>query len=48
VQRSNVVIPIDVTLLGILTDAREVQAENAEVPSDVTLLGILTDIRELY
>jgi len=46
-QPSNATEPIDVTLLGILTDASLLQPENAEAPIEVTLLGIVTDAREV-
>ena len=38
---------IDVTLLGILTDSREMQLWNVYESIIVTLLGILTEVREL-
>ena len=46
-QPLNALLPIDVTLLGILTDAKEVQPWNALPPIDVILLGILTDAKEV-
>ena len=46
-QYPNALLPIEVTLLGIITEVREVQTENALLPIDVTLLGIVTDVRWL-
>ena len=46
-QSRNAESPIDVTLLGIVTENRKVQPWNAEIPIDVTLLGILIEVREL-
>ena len=38
-------LPILVTLLGIVTEVRELQPEKALFPMLVTLLGIVTDFR---
>jgi hypothetical protein len=45
---ANALEPIDVTLLGIFTDARELQLSNAKSPIDFTLLGIVTEANELH
>ena len=39
-QPLKALIPIDVTLLGIVTDVRPEQLAKAKFPIDVTLLGI--------
>ena len=46
-QPLNAAFPIDVTLLGIVTDVNEVQSENTPGPIDVTLLGMVTDVNEV-
>ena len=40
--------PIEVTLLGIVTLASEVQLEKAPAPIEVTLLGIVTLVRDVH
>ena len=40
-----VVIPIDVTLVGIVTDINLSQPMKVAYPIDVTLVGIVTDVR---
>jgi hypothetical protein len=47
-QLRNTSGPIDVTLLGITTEASESQLRNALGPIDVTLLGIVTDFRDMH
>jgi hypothetical protein len=42
VQLSNAFFPIDVTLLGMLTEVREVQLKNAYHSMDVTLSGMVS------
>ena len=37
--------PIEVTELGMVTEARLVQPENAEPPIEVTELGMVTEVR---
>ena len=37
--------PIDVTLLGMVTEVRPEQPEKADHPMDVTLLGMVTEVR---
>ena len=44
-QLENALIPIDVTLLGIVTDVRPEQSSKVKPSIDVTLLGIVTDVR---
>ena len=39
--------PMDVTLLGIVTDAKFVHPENAYSPTVVTLLGMMKAVRPL-
>jgi hypothetical protein len=38
---------MDVTLLGMFNEVRELQPKNTPKPIDITLLGITTDAREL-
>ena len=40
-------LPIVVTLLGMVTEVRELQPLKANCPIVVTLLGMVTEIREL-
>jgi len=40
-------VSIDVKVLGIVTDVRELQPLNALEPINVTLLGNVTDVREV-
>ena len=44
-QPSKTSIPIDVTLLGMVTDVRPVQKLKASLPIDFTLLGMVNDFR---
>ena len=44
-QSEKALLPMDVTLLGIVTDVRLLHLEKAALPMDVTLLGMLTDVR---
>ena len=37
--------PIDVTLLGMVTEVRPEQPEKADHPMDVTLLGMVTEVK---
>jgi ABC-type nitrate/sulfonate/bicarbonate transport system permease component len=41
----NALLPILVTLLGMMTEARLGQFANAPLPILVTLLGMLTEVR---
>ena len=47
VQPKKAPVPIDVTLLGMLTEDRLLHRPNAELPIDVTLLGMVTKDRLL-
>ena len=40
-------LPIVVTLLGMVTEVRELQPMKAQPPIVVTLLGMVTEVREL-
>ena len=40
-------LPIVVTLLGMVTEVRELQKLKAPLPIVVTLLGMVTEVREL-
>ena len=46
-QKENVCSPIEVTLLGITIEVREVHLYNACPLIEVTLLGITTEVREV-
>ncbi len=46
VQFKKVLLPIDVTLFGMVTEVRE-QLSKALAPIDVTPLGIAIDVRDV-
>ena len=39
--------PIVVTLLGMVTEVRELHSSKADLPIVVTLFGMVTEVREL-
>ena len=46
-QDENAAYPMDVTLLGMVTEVRAVQDENAESPMDVTPSEMVKEVREV-
>ena len=46
-QRKNARSPIEVTLFGMVTDAR-LHPANARSPIEVTLFGMVTDLRLVH
>ena len=44
-QPENALLPMLVTLLGMITDVKLLQPENAELPIEVTPFGIVTEVR---
>ena len=46
-QYSKASSPIDVTLLGIVTEVKSLQRLKAEFPIDVTPLGIVMEVKPL-
>ena len=45
VHPENVLLPIEVTELGMVTEARLVQFRNASLPIEMTELGMDTEVR---
>ena len=45
VQPEKAPLPIEVTLLGMVTSVKPVQPEKAELPIEVTLLGMVTSVK---
>ncbi len=46
-QLAKALVPMDVTLLGMVMEVKPLQSAKALVPMDVTPLGILTDVRPM-
>ena len=46
-QLENALLPIEVTLLGIVTLVKLLQLENALLPIEVTLFGIVTLVKQV-
>ena len=46
-QPSNASFPMEVTLLGMVTDVKPLQSSNAYHPMEVTLFGMVTEVKPL-